>query len=79
MILAGLRWGRCPHDHQVHAFPAAAPASTRHAQTRCGHTVPTDAIELTPGPEQTLCLACAGLIGEQLAGSGREFGWFAAT
>jgi hypothetical protein len=81
VILAGLCWGRSAQDRQVHAFPAPIAAGTIRA--RCGHTVPADTVESTPGPEQTLCLACAVLVAEQITdtdpGDEPGFSWFTST
>jgi hypothetical protein len=81
VILTELHWGRSAQDRQVHAFPAPITAGTVVA--RCGHTVPAETVESTPGPEQTLCLACAVLIAEQITGADRGdepgFSWFTST
>ncbi len=81
VILAGLPWGRSAQDRQVHAFPA--PSAAGSVVARCGHTVPADTVESTPGPEQTLCLSCAVLIAEQITDTNRGgepgFDWFTST
>jgi len=62
-------WGRSGYDGRCHALPVTE-TDPSYLTAVCSHTLPTELLSPTGGPDGALCMTCALVVSSELPDPG---------